>query len=302
MTREMNPGSGSSDEHAVAIGRRRLLSTAGVAGVAGIAGCLGGAEADESDADDENGEDATKSDDEGGSDDAGEEPGDEEDEDEGENGNEADGEDGDGGDGDDAGGGNIRPSELGLEPDDAWDDDHPDVEIPDEPGWAVLVVGDTHVEMEGDVSGGPKHALYETVMEDDEFAGDGAYFLADGWFEPTEEALADLDFEQGREVRFFRRMVGWSGNQFGYVNSDTIDIHWPVMTQRATYYYRENPDGSVEDGDRAGTTDAEEPFLQIDASGVITAVGTITDPGNSEIEEGTSFEFGARAQEGWGEN
>lgn len=195
----------------------------------------------------------------------------------------------------------IRPSEIALEPSDAWDDDHPDVEIPDEPGRAVLTVDGRRVEMVGDLSGGPIYSLYEAVAEDDDFAGDGTYFLADGLFEPTDEALAEQGWESGHQLRFLRRMVGWSGNSLSYRNSDSISLGWPNLLMAATYSYREEVDGSTGDGSLVGTTYAEEPFLRVDRTGVVTATGTVEDPGNSDIPEGATFEFGARAQEGWAE-
>ncbi len=78
-----------------------------------------------------------------------------------------------------------------------------------------------------------------------------------------------------------------------------FDPYWPVLTRRTVYACRENADGSVEGGERFATTYAEAPFLRIDRAGGVTATGTITNPGDSDIPEGTVFEFGARAQDQW---
>jgi hypothetical protein len=195
----------------------------------------------------------------------------------------------------------IRPSEIDLEPSDAWNDDHHDVEIPDEPGRAVLVVDDMRVEMVGDLTGGPRWPLYEAIIEDDEFAGDGSYFFADGLFEPTDEALEEHGWETGHQVQFRRRMVGWSGNSLSHRNSDDFVIGWPNLLEAAWYNYLEEVDGSVDARDLDGVVYVEEQFLRIDPTGVVTATGTIDSPGVSDVPEGATFEFGARAQEGWAE-
>lgn len=254
-------------------GRRTLIRALGVTALAGLAGCLGDA-GDDGPGDDAGDDTAATTadttetaDDSGTTDDA---PA-------------------------------LRPSDLGLSPSDAWDDDHPAVEVPTEPGHAVLVVDGQRVEMVGDLSGGPRDALYETVSADDEFLGDGAYFLADGLYEPTEAALAEHGWDTGHQVRFLRRMVGWAGNSLRYVHSDSFTIGWPNLIEAATYSFREEPDGSIATGGLVGTTAAQAPFLRIDATGVITATGTIEDPGGSDVPDDATFEFGARAQDGWAE-
>lgn len=264
--------------HTRRVGRRPVLRGLGAVGAVSIAGCLG----DESEDDEstENEIDAEVDDTEGteasGEVDAAETEGAAEEATE------------------------IRPSDLDLVPDDAWAHDHPDVEIPDEPGRAVLVLGEERFEMDGDFSGGPREELSDIVREADEFEGDGVYFLMDGIFQVTDESKADHGLEEaGYNVRFFRRMVGWSGNELRYINSDEVEIWWPGITELTKYVYREAADGSVEGGDAAAATYNEEPFLRVDPSGVLTAIGTIDDPGQAEIPAGTTFEFGARADERW---
>jgi hypothetical protein len=274
------------------VNRRTVLSSVGGLGVVGLAGCMGGedAEAEAQESTDADDAEETADDTEDTGDDSGDTPEEEVEDD----GTEDDTEDTEGDAPD------LRPSELDLEPDDAWDDDHPDVEVPDEPGRAVLVLGDDRYEMDGDFSGGPREEIYDIVREADEFEGDGVYFLMDGIFQVTDESKEEHGLEEdGYNVRFFRRMVGWSGNQFSYVNSDEIEIWWPGLTEMMKYVYREAADGSAEERDSPITTYGEEPFLRIDRSGVLTATGTIEDPGESEIPAGTAFEFGARADEGW---
>lgn len=254
------------------IGRRPVLRGLGAIGAASIAGCLG-------DEGTENGIDAEVDDTEGteasGEVDMAETEGTEE-------------------------APEIRPSDLDLVPEDAWAHDHLDIEIPDEPGRAVLVLGEERFEMDGDFSGGPREELSDLVREADEFDGDGVYFLMDGIFQVTDGSKVDHGLEEdGYNVRFFRRMVGWSGNELRYVDSDEIEIWWPGITELTKYVYREAADGSVEGGDAIAATHSEEPFLRVDPSGVLTATGTIDDPGQSEIPAGTTFEFGARADERW---
>jgi hypothetical protein len=267
------------------IGRRHVLGLATSVGGVAFAGCLGDGESADDTEDDtanESAADLTN--------------------------NEANGDDGTapegshGDDGDENNQPEIRPSEIDLKPDSAWASDHWDIEVPDEPGQAVLVVDDIRVEMVGDFSGGPNIGLYETVTEEDEFTGDGTYFLADGLFEPTEESLTGHGWETGHQIRFFRRVVGWAGNQLSYLTNDSLNLYWPNMLQSAEYLYRQDPDGAIVDsGGLEGRTYAEESFLRLDSSGVLTAVGTIDDPGNSDVPEGAIFEFGARAQDQWTE-
>ncbi|MDG5759047.1 hypothetical protein QA600_06805 [Natronococcus sp. A-GB1] len=256
-----------TERRTVGAGRRAVIRAIGVASLPLLAGCVGGEDDDAADADDA--DDVADADDDAGEDASDDAP-------------------------------DVRPSEIDLEPDDAWDDDHPDIEIPDEPGRAVLVLGDDRYEMEGDFSGGPREEMYNIVQEGDEFEGDGVYFLMDGIFQVTDESKAEYGLEEdGYNVRFFRRMVGWSGNEFSYLNSDEIEIWWPGLMEMMKYVYREAADGSAEVRDSPITTYGEEPFLRIDRSGVLTATGTIEDPGESELPAGTAFEFGARADEGW---
>ncbi len=271
--------------------RRAVIRAVGVASVPLIAGCLG----DET-GDDDPGDDAAE--------DSGETADDAEetDDDPGETTDDGTGDEGPADDTEEADDApDVRPSEIDLEPSDAWDDDHPDVEIPDEPEQAVLVVDDVRVEMTGDLAGGPNESMYEAVTDDDEFSGDGAYFIADGQFSPTEESLSEHGWEGGHQLRFLRRSVGWTGNSFAYVHADEFQLFWPDITSAAQYRYREEMDGPTQDQEAPGMNYGDEPFLRIDRSGVVTAVGTIGDPGDSDVPEGASFEFGARAQEDWAE-
>lgn len=267
------------------IGRRHVLGLATSVGGIALAGCLGDGESEDGTEDGATNESTTDlTDDEANDDD--ETAPEESHSDNGDENNQSE----------------IRPSEIELTPDSAWTDGHWDIEVPDEPGQAVLFVDNVRVEMVGDFSGGPNIGLYEAVTEEDEFAGDGTYFLADGLFEPTEESLAEHGWETGHQIRFFCRMVGWAGNQLSYLNNDSLALYWPHMLQSAEYVYRQDPSGSVVDsGGLGGRTYAEESFLRLDSSGVLTAVGTIDDPGNSDIPGGATFEFGARAQDQWTE-
>lgn len=287
---------GAAGDRSSRVGRRRMLQAMGAVGVAGVAGCLGGSdteveteESDHESSDLDEGDEAEESDDELGDHDEGDETTEEEPGDSG--GSDEDSEDTR----------DVLPSELDLEPDDAWNDDHPDVEIPDEPGRAVLLLGDNRFELEGDFSGGPMDSIYDTITEADEFEGSGSYFFTDGLFQVTDETWTDhgLDEEGAYNVRFFRQMVHWFGHELTYMNTDRLELHWPGLMTKATHAYHELADGSTEDRDAAGTTNSEEPFLRIDSTGIVTATGTITDPGQSEIPENTAFEFGARADEQW---
>ena len=268
--------------------RRAVIRAVGVAGLPLLAGCLGDDESGDDAADDteETADDSRETADDGTgedepADDAGDDTEDTED-------TEVDVPD-------------VRPSEIDLEPSDAWADDHPDVEIPDEPERAVLVVDDVRIEMTGDLAGGPNESMYEAVTGDDEFSGDGAYFIADGQFSPTDEALSEHGWEGGHQLRFVRRMVGWTGNSFAYVHADEFQLFWPDITAAAQFRYREEMDGPTQDQEAPGMNYGDEPFLRIDRSGVVTAVGTIGDAGDSDVPEGATFEFGARVQDEWAE-
>lgn len=240
--------------------RRRLLGMLGATGAVGVTGCLGG--------------------------------------DEGDNGNGADGDEGgngeDGGAGEDSRGpeDEYRPSDFDFEPEDGFQDDHPDVEIPDEPGNAVLIMDGERIEFDDldEADGGPLSgsALDMYVDEDeDEFAGPGPYFSLQVGFS-SESHSNSIFMGQG--------FVGGFDVLPGYFRSDQFNILTPEGEDEIRYW--EYPDGTVREEDTAFASYLQSPFVRVDREGVVTAKAEPQDAaGDGELESG--FEFGANIGEDW---
>lgn len=247
------------DEGLAGIGRRRFLTMAGATGAVGLAGCLGG---------DDSGEN-------GGS----------------ENGSGENGDDGDDGPAGDSRGpeDEYTPSDFDFVPTDGFNDTHPDIEIPDEPGTAVVVLdGDrTKLEELDQVSGGPiSESTYEMALEDDDFVP-GRLFGFNVIFSSEAHPIT---------VNMGQQFVGGFDVRPGFFQSDQFNIITPEGEDEIRYW--EYPDGTV----RAEETDfasyLEEPFITVDRDGILTAVA-----GPADIKSGAGFEyelaFGANIGAGW---
>lgn len=276
------------------IGRRRLLGLLGTAGVVGTAGCLGddGGQPDGDSGDDQGDDD--QSDDQNADDDQGDDQG-----------NGVQGDDGDeaAGDGDDSGSAgddaaqegadeswDLRPSDVDFEPADGFADDHPDVEVPDEPGRAVLDLDGERIEFDElqRASGGPmSESRYEGVVEDDEFSNAVAYFSLQILVGSTSHDTT---------VAVHQHFYGGFGVRPGYVRRDKFEIIRPdeyVLVQHLEY-----EDGSIGTRDVDGETHLAEPIVRIDRDGIATAVGEIRDATGSSLPEGP-FEFSANVGADW---
>ena len=169
-----------STHRRIRLGRRRPLRTLGGAGIAGLAGCLGG---DGGGNDDErNGGDS----DVDGTEDT-DEPTDADDAAEASEGDTGNGSDDEPAETDtDDGDVSVPPADLDIDPEDGWGEPHDGVEVPDEPGRAVLVIDGERFELEGNCQGGEVHADDENE-ERELRAGHGYFTFLSGFHTEGEE-------------------------------------------------------------------------------------------------------------------
>lgn len=235
--------------------RRRWMKLCASLGAAGLAGCLGG------------GDDSSSSG--GSSGDA--EPG-----------------DGDGPAPDDDATGSQSddrdPAEMTSA--DGWGDPHDGVEVPDEPGTAILTIGGERVELSG--SG---HAA-----EDPDGAGTtGAdLFEASGGFLGGEYRDTEVQLQ-------FSRLVGYDDVTGTVAESDSLTLTRSTDGIRlGTVLYRLYDDGSLADddssGELAGRRFVDDSFVRVSQDGIVTAVETID---SHEDDSLGAFELGVRFGDGW---
>ncbi len=274
------------------IDRRCLLRTLVGAGIAGLAGCLG-------DDGDGSGDDGTGGDDVDGSDDT-DEPTDGEDAPETSEG------DGEGGSDDEPAGTDtddedeaVHPADLEIDPEDGWGEPYDGVEVPDEPGRAVLVIDGERFELEGSCQGGEVHADDED--EERELRAEHGHFVFVGTFHPTgDEGFAAVV----SRIVGIERISGTSDGSRTVAEFDQFALGGGDSA--AGYRFLRYGDGETESVEDDGITGADEPFVRIDPSGVITAVGQLervesgVDPEADDVPLG-QFEFGARCQADWDE-
>ncbi|TYL37307.1 hypothetical protein CV102_16910 [Natronococcus pandeyae] len=193
----------------------------------------------------------------------------------------------------------VHPADLDIDPADGWAEPHDGVEIPDEPGRAVLMVDGERFELEGGCNpGGEVHA--EDEDEQRELRAEHGHFTSfSGFHTDGGELSAYIS-----RVLGIGRIAGISDrsrtveefDQFALGNEDS----------GASYQFLAYADGEPELVEDDGVTEADEPFVRVDPSGVITAVGKLErvesgiDP---EVEEAPigEFEFGARCHDAWTE-
>ncbi len=227
--------------------RRQWIQGCGIAGLAGLAGCLGS----DDDEEDTSESESSTSDAETSTD-------------------ETDGSSG-----------------VGLEAEDGWADRHDGVEIPDEPGTAVLQIGGETTTLVG---------LGNAGEDPDGMGTTGAeQFEAQGAF--RNEAFGD----SGINVEFARRL-GYEDTSGTWAESDSITFSRVADNARlGTVIYRLYDDGTLEDGSQAGTLEGrrfvEEPFVHVTRDGLVTIVGELSSHEDDSLDG--RFEFGGRLQEGW---
>ncbi len=204
-----------------------------------------------------------------------------------------DGEGADGDEDDDSDPEEYRPSDFDFEPEDGFQDDHPDVEVPDDLGGVLVLDGERmEVELwdrggEGGPLSGEGLDLY-VDEEEDEFIGPGPYFSLQAGFD-------NLDREEPHVI-VRQSFVGGFNIPPGHVRLESVELVREVGTY--TILYHEYSDGSIEDTVAGHRGHVESPFIKVDRDGVLTAKAEPQDAvGDGELEEG--IEFGARIGADW---
>lgn len=247
--------------------RRALLGAWGSIGVVGVAGCLGGGDETEASTDDETAEsdDSTTGDGNDG---------------------ESDG-NSDGtteADTDDAGNESI---ELG--PDDGWAEPHEDVEVPSEPGEAILNVGGETMTLTGLAWGGE-------LTEGDVSLTGAEEFELQGTFQGGSYRGDEISVE-------ITRRVGYEDTTGRWAEADSITLTRGDGIRLGNVVYRLYEDGRLGNADIAGELDGrrftDESFVHVTRDGVLTVVVEF----DSHVEESLDgrLEFGARLPEDWTE-
>ncbi|MEY7850151.1 hypothetical protein AB7C87_13240 [Natrarchaeobius sp. A-rgal3] len=240
--------------------RRSLIQACGVVGVAAVAGCLGD--------DETNASDGARPDDE------------------------ADTSAGDGAEADhsdDASAGANGGESIRLESEDGWATPHDGVEIPDDPGTAILKIGGETVELAGIANGGE-------LSEGDVPTTGAEQFELQGTFRDGEYRDYGLEVNVTRVLGVEDTAGRWAeSDSFGLTRSDGIRL--------GNVIYRLYEDGRLADAEIAGELDGrrftDEPFVHVDRDGILTVVEEI-DSHEDESLDGR-FEFGARLPDGWNE-
>lgn len=183
--------------------------------------------------------------------------------------------------------GDSGDESLTRDPEDGWAESHSGVEVPDEPGTAVLHIAGERVEME----------LFGNASENPAGAGvTGAEtFEARGTGQSQEFRDSGLQLE-------FTRVLGFADTSGVWVVSDSITFTRPTDgTRLGTIIYRLFDDGTYADADSAGELPGrrfvEDSFIRVTTEGVVTVVETLSSSEDDSLD-GT-FEFGARLQDGW---
>lgn len=248
--------------------RRRWIQLCGSVGLAGLAGCLGD--------DDDTGDTSTgsgDSDDGPGGSETDEDDADEQDDTDGEADEDPDG-------GTDSGAG----ERIELAPEDGWKESHEGVEIPEEPGTAILKIGGERVEL----------GMFGNAMESPEGMGTtGA--------EVFEASGAAQNAQSGSSVQVeFQRLLGFQGSAGTWAESDSITFSRGGV-RLGNVIFRQYEDGTLADaeqaGDLEGRTFVDGSFIHVTTEGVVTAVEELVSHEDDSLNG--QFEFGARLQNGW---
>lgn len=181
----------------------------------------------------------------------------------------------------------VGDEALSRDPEDGWADPHPDVEIPDDPGTAVLHIDGERVEMN----------LFGSAAERPEGRGTTGAET----FEATATGQNTTFRDSGIQLEC-RRVLGFADTAGVWVESDAITFTRPTDNRRlGNVIYRLFDDGSYADspaaGDLEGRRFVEESFMRVTTQGVVTVVETLSSHEDDSLSG--EFEFGARLQDGW---
>jgi hypothetical protein len=273
--------------------RRAILRVLSVAGIPVLAGCFGDDDEEETD----NGNGTETSDDVDGESEADADTGETDNRDDESTGDDTDVTDENGDEESDSEGDEPpHPADLDISPEEGWGEPHDGVEIPDEPGHAVLVIDSERFELEGNCQGGEIHADDED--EERDLRAEHGHFVFNGTFHPADDQMFATVISR---VVGIKHIVGTSDPSRTVEEFDQFALGGE--DSGAAYQFLRYTDGETENVDGAHT-EADEPFVRIDPSGVITAVGELDkvesgiDPDAEDIPVG-EFEFGARCLDGW---
>lgn len=230
--------------------RRALLGACCGVGIVGVAGCVGG--------DDEPAERTDETNGDGPDDTAGN-------------------------------GGDTDDEAMQLDSSDGWAEPHDGVEIPAEPGEAILTIGGETVTLAGAAYGGELADGDRSVTGADTFELQGAF---QGGSYRGDEISVNVT-----------RMVGYEDTSGRWAESDSIGLTGGDNTRLGNVIYRRYEDGRLADAELAGELEGRRftdgPFVHVTREGVLTAVEEV----DSHVDESLNgrFEFGARLPENWTE-
>lgn len=178
---------------------------------------------------------------------------------------------------------------IRLEPSDGWAEPHDDVEVPSEPGQAVLHVGGERMTLTGIANGGE--------LSDDDLSVTGAeMFEFVGTFRGG-------SYQGGEITVDLRRMVGYEDLSGRWAESDSLTLTRSDNTSLGNVIYRLFEDGRLANADNTGELEGrrftQEPFVHVSQDGVVTAVEEI----ESHVDDSLNgrLEFGARLPDNWTE-
>ena len=248
--------------------RRRWIRLCGSVGLAGLAGGLGDDD-DTGDTSTDNGDDDGPGGSETDEDDAAEQTG-------------TDGEADEGSDGEaDSAGERIE-----LAPEDGWKESHDGVEVPDQPGTAILKIGGERIEL----------GVFGTATE----SPDGMGTTGAEVFEASGAAQSTQSDGSGIQVEF-QRLLGFQGSAGTWAESDSIAFTRGDGVRLGNVIFRQYEDGTLADaeqaGDLEGRTFVDGSFIHVTTEGVLTAVEELVSHEDDPLDG--RFEFGARLQDGW---
>ncbi|MCU4744779.1 hypothetical protein OB955_16095 [Halobacteria archaeon AArc-m2/3/4] len=190
----------------------------------------------------------------------------------------------DGGNGDDTDGERTR-----LESGDGWQEPHDGVEIPDDPGTAILEIGGETVTLTGIATGGE-------VSEDDISTTGAEQFEIQGSFQGGQYRETQISVN-------FTRMLGYEDTSGRWAESDAFSLVRGDGIRLGNVIYRLYEDGRLANDDIAGELDGrrftDESFIHANRNGIVTIVEEI-DSHEDDSFDGR-FEFGARLSDDWNE-
>lgn len=177
---------------------------------------------------------------------------------------------------------------IRLEPSDGWAEPHDDVEVPSEPGQAVLRVGGETMTLTGSAFGGELTEDDRSVTGADTFELEGSFWGGS---------------YNGEEISVnFTRVLGYEDTSGRWAESDAFGLaRVDGATRLGNVIYRLFEDGRLANADNTGELEGrrftQEPFVHVSQDGVVTAVEEF----DSHVDDSLNgrLEFGARLPDNW---